>query len=833
MSKTKKNFKPIKEKVKIPEYKFPSYFNYIPIIFLLATFILSLYIRAYLPYDVVFGGGLVRFASDDAVYQMRLVENTLANFPHRLAYDAFTKFPDGALLHWGPLFTVIIATTSMIVGLGNPNMELVNTIGAFTPSIMGALMVFPVYYISKHLFGNKTMALLSALMIAVLPGQFLGRSVLGFTDHHVAEVLFSTSTIAMYILTLKTAMAHTGGISITSKPIIYSLLSGIILSSYFLTWTGAPFFVVIILIFVVLQSIIDTARNEPITYLTISTIPMLLVSLIFILPFVNFGYGFGWDKYSPFHLLLLIIGSLIPLVLTKVRSNIGNNKILIKYVLSIAILIIISLLFAKLLVPTAYVSLVNAPSFVFTATTGGTQTIGEATSILERPNMLQSSFPILFLSNDKLTILFIMISLIIISIRIFTKKSFELLLLLWSFIMLLAMAGQNRWSYYFAVNFAIISGFIGGSIINWVFERNKNSFFTNDENGIVKIITTVIIITLIFILPSVNITFNTAKYVNNGDPSGGGFSEWYETLTWMKNNTPDTGVDYYGTYEKLDGKYPYPSTAYGVISWWDYGHIITYYAHRIPTSNPFQSGIGSVYTPGVASFFTAKNEESATKSLKEIGNSTYGSGVKYVITNSYMAYEIMGVFGVWMNDIPYFTVMKTSQGDQTVPNRVYYQNTVSLLHIFDGNGLKNYRLVHESKTNPNTQGGYREQLFKQIYNTLYYGNIPVTNSGLVKIFEYVKGAQINGHASPNTEVTLSNQIKTNFDREFDYTQRNISNNDGKYEFTVPYSTTEPLKGETNFDTKPIGKYKITYDNISKEVSVSDEDVLRGNSIHVE
>ena len=38
--------------------------------------------------------------------------------------------------------------------------------------------------------------------------------------------------------------------------------------------------------------------------------------------------------------------------------------------------------------------------------------------------------------------------------------------------------------------------------------------------------------------------------------------------------------------------FQYPDSAYGVMSWWDYGHVITYFAHPIPHANPFQAGIG-------------------------------------------------------------------------------------------------------------------------------------------------------------------------------------------------------------------------------------------------
>jgi len=62
---------------------------------LAALFSLSLYIRGVLPYDSVFGGAFVKFGGNDPWYNMRLVESTLHNFPHRIYFDAFTYYPHG------------------------------------------------------------------------------------------------------------------------------------------------------------------------------------------------------------------------------------------------------------------------------------------------------------------------------------------------------------------------------------------------------------------------------------------------------------------------------------------------------------------------------------------------------------------------------------------------------------------------------------------------------------------------------------------------------------------------------------------------------------------
>ena len=52
--------------------------------------------------------------------------------------------------------------------------------------------------------------------------------------------------------------------------------------------------------------------------------------------------------------------------------------------------------------------------------------------------------------------------------------------------------------------------------------------------------------------------------------------DWKESLEWMGNNSPDTGVDYFTIYDPET--FQYPPQAYGVMSRWDYGHMITYIA---------------------------------------------------------------------------------------------------------------------------------------------------------------------------------------------------------------------------------------------------------------
>ena len=147
------------------------------------------------------------------------------------------------------------------------------------------------------------------------------------------------------------------------------------------------------------------------------------------------------------------------------------------------------------------------------------------------------------------------------------------------------------------------------------------------------------------------------------------------------------------------------------------------------------------------------------------------------------------------------------------------------LHIFDGNGLKQYRMVYETEAYQTA-----ENVYKQVYDYVFGGNISAVDTGYVKIFEYVKGANITGTASPNETVNINTTIRTNQGRTFAYSQSTTADSQGRYEFTVPYSTEGPISGQTKFVTAPTGSYVVSYGNTTKDVNVSEKAVLNGGEV---
>ena len=271
------------------------------------------------------------------------------------------------------------------------------------------------------------------------------------------------------------------------------------------------------------------------------------------------------------------------------------------------------------------------------------------------------------------------------------------------------------------------------------------------------------------------------------------------------------------------------------MSWWDYGDWIEIFGHRMPNANPFQQGIGGrrvsineSNAPGAATFFMAQSEEEATAVLKAVDPRPDKMGARYIMSDERMATEIFGAMPEWTLDTQgYFQPYWTGTGYQNLPSTRYFNSMEARLHIMDGNGLKQYRMVHETWADQTQEVGY-----KQVYNFLFEGTIPEVNTGYVKIFEYVKGAKVTGTASPNEIIKINTTIVTGQKRTFEYSQSTTSDPKGRYEFTVPYSTEGPIPGETKFDTAPLGSYKLSYKNMTKDVRVSEEAILKGEEVRV-
>ncbi|MDI6815491.1 MAG: hypothetical protein QMC90_05410, partial [Dehalococcoidales bacterium] len=135
--------------------------------------------------------------------------------------------------------------------------------------------------------------------------------------------MFTTVAILFLILAVKTArqkqltfnhLSRRDWATIT-KPIIYSLLAGIFLGIYLLTWAGALLFVFIISVYFIIQFIIDHLKHKSTDYLCLIGVILFLTTLLIFLPVLG--------KPDP----SLIIALLIPLVLSGISRLMARQEI--------------------------------------------------------------------------------------------------------------------------------------------------------------------------------------------------------------------------------------------------------------------------------------------------------------------------------------------------------------------------------------------------------------------------------------------------------------------------------------------------------------------------
>jgi dolichyl-phosphooligosaccharide-protein glycotransferase len=664
---------------------------------------ISLYIRIYLPYDQIFVNDWVWFRETDAYYYMRNIEILVHHFPHFNTFDPYQLYPGAAGGLLRPFFAWLVAGVILLVSWGPPALHTMEVVAAYMPAILGTLTLIPVYFIGKELF-NRWVGVISAALVVILPGEFMHRSLLGFTDHHVAETLFSTVCILFLIMAIKRAREREISFdhilsrdwSTVRRPLIYTLLAGISLGIYLLSWIGGLLFIFIIFAYLVIQFIVDHLRHKSSDYLCIVGTPLFLIAFLMLLSV--FGKG-GLDTI---HRVSLLVAIVLPIVLSIIsRLMAGRALKPVYYPLTLLGLTGIGLVAFHAINPSLFQSMLG--QFSIFAPGGAALTIMEATPIL----FPYGSFTLSMVWANFTTSFFIsFVSLaMLICVAIKEKGADKTLFLVWSIIMLIAVLSQRRFGYYYAINAALLTGYFSWKMLDIAGlskllakskevvgavkkfkkrgkkarEKAKPKTFMQPRGAWVRVIVVGIVIFFLVFFPNigkVGALAGAPNYIMN--------EGWYTSLLWLRDNSPEPFDDpnfYYELYPPLD-EFEYPETAYGVMSWWDYGYFIMQIAHRIPNANPTQAGAVQA-----GQFFTAQNETSANMLANELGT-------KYVVIDDAMVTGKFYAMAEWagrnVSDFyqAYF-VPVSSDVLQLVSlyYPAYYNSTVARLYNFDGEAV--------------------------------------------------------------------------------------------------------------------------------------------------
>ena len=818
-------------------------------------------------------------AMDDPLYNLRQVELILANFPGYGWFEAMTNYPYGTNIYWGPMFPAIIAICCLIVG-ATTRPEIIG-IGLLVPPLMAAVIVVLMYFVGR-VFGDWKTGLLASGFTAVVSGQFFTVSWYGYIDHHIAEVLFSTLFCLMYsyaIVSDKNTKIDIRNFVSYKKILFLSILAGV---SYLLGLFVMPtmiLFALIVGIFTVIQFVVDVYRNRTSEYLLIINVTVFIVAILGLLLFGLKDPGVGLSTYSIGHVyayLGLIGGTVLLYGLSHYLK--GREKIWYPAVLLAGAICFSGILY--LAAPQIYNLLISS-LFAFFGQQPVTETVLEARGWSLNYAWMSFNYGLILFAGGILVMLYNNWK---------DEHPHQVFALVWSLVMFFSTWQHVRYEYYLAINIALMaavcSSFVFGRAWLEIYPRiassRKNIHLSDtkeqpkdkspkgkhqkkDLAKISKISAVTYLIVILAILTAgtgILFAYTSASYsytnaVNNPFNMN---ADWRESLEWLGNNSPETGLDYLTIYNPKT--FHYPETAYGVMSWWDYGHMITYISKRIPNANPFQQGVTG--DAGAAAYFVSTSEENANAILEKLGT-------RYVITDIEMDTGKFPAMATWYNPSlaadPYMkTMFVPAQNDQnrleprTLNTLQYYLTMVSRLHNFDGSmtpatevyyieyvdqSIKNVSLPvvtnamlmnasdalqRVEQYNLKAPGGYHaislstslvdpvdEVPALHHYRLIHESPTNVFNAKTpdvkyVKVFEYVKGAHIKG-----TGIIELNLV-SNTGRNFTYRQESANG-----EFIVPFSTSGNPYG-----VKATGKYRIT--GSGQEFDVPESAIKMGSSI---
>jgi oligosaccharyl transferase (archaeosortase A-associated) len=778
-------------------------------ILILAFFCISLYLRVVPSHDGVFTDTYVRFGGNDPWYHMRLVENLVQHFPHRISFDAYTLFPYGESVPFAPFFDLLLGFVIWVIGAGHPSLETIETVGAYFPAVLGALVVIPVYFIGKELF-SRTAGLIAAGLIAVMPGEFFFRSMLGFTDHHIAEVLFSTTAVMFLIMAMKRAKQreitfgsfHCGECwrSFQERdwralirasdwrslrlPLIFALLTGFMLGILLLSWSGGLLLVAILLIYMAIEYVMDHLRGRSTEHLCIIGVPMFLVAFIVVTPFFDFLVHGVWITIA------LLGGALAFLVLSGV-SWFMNHRDLKRAYYPVAVIMLggVATLLFWVIDPAMFNSIIGkfsifnprvtqltimeaqpvfsgfkiglifdedpmndprmwryftyglfvVPLAVFVMVYEAVKKKAGGNLLLITGGVLIALTALIYVFADMPDwfrfALYAVYGALLLIYAYFERSAGRVLLVLWTVILLVAMVGQTRFAYYFAVNAALLMAYFCwrmpgwiSTTITWIWkavmwfssagqdspaekrkkrkaekrerakkgiaeERKESAGVIADYRKVVRYASYALAVIAVFFLafwPAIGQTKELAK------APWGPNKHWYNAMVWLRENTPEPFGDtdaYYQLYERPDAgePYDYPDSAYGVMSWWDYGHWITRIGHRIPNANPFQHGIGGPrkkgFSYGASTFLTAQGEATGGEMLDVLGSKYVVIDIETATTKFYTPVTWSG-----QNAADYYTVYyaSTAQGTQRLVfyGEEYYRSMCSRLYNFGAEAVE-------------------------------------------------------------------------------------------------------------------------------------------------
>ncbi|MEM1811717.1 MAG: STT3 domain-containing protein, partial [Candidatus Nezhaarchaeales archaeon] len=505
---------------------------------------------------------------DDPYVHLRYAEYLL-NSGSLPSNDTLRYYPEGfdprqelLLVPW------FIAAFSWITGLQPLD------IAIWLPAFFAPLIIVPIYFISKKITGSMSSGVIAAFLAASTPA-FILRSFEGFCDKEAftTPLMFAALTLAFISFNTIMRVTSEGYKKTFATSITLSLLSGVLIGVSALGWAGYFFTYLVLAAYALLMLFFGKDSRD----LSLIFIPYLIIMVISGAFVASLTARYGGLSFLWSITFLVPIGASLPLIALRWLKR--------RFVIPL----VITLIVAIVIVEWNYVAgLIN---WLF------------GSKGLIRLTVAESRQPTLFdLWNQVgFPIILAMFALVPRNVKDPTSRNNYLFLLSMFVVSAVLASSEIRLLMFLSLTASIMAGATLSRIIDYcsskLLVKRKKRLELNEKALLglaLSIISTALVVSSTFAIPTYSIengpiTSHITIYKSLGM---GGYSQWLQALDWLRGNTTSDAI---------------------VISWWDYGYLIQYYARRMTVVDP-----GNFYewrNVVVAKFFMSSDEDEALNIL--------------------------------------------------------------------------------------------------------------------------------------------------------------------------------------------------------------------------
>ena len=518
--------------------------------------------------------GFLYTLDSDTWYTLRQVEVMVNHFPRYDWFDPMTAFPTGKILDWGPFFPFITAVFCLVTG-ATTHREIIFASGLVSP-VMAALMVPVTYFLGKTIWDRRA-GIIAAALISVVSLIYFSLTTYGLAIHHIGELLFSSLfflAYGYYLTSEKCLSPDIKNIKSMLVPVTLASLAGVLYFLALITSTTTLLALIVVAVFTFVQSVIDQLSGRASDRLLILNLVFLSVSGVLL---VLFGFkqpGYSVTSYTiglVYVNLALIAETFLLFCISKLSR--GNT---LRYVVSLLALALAGFVLTGIYPPFEMLSL-QAQNLLFGSSNFTNGVVNTAHLSLS-----------LAWEYFSVALILAAAGFVILVYRIVkTRNPAWIFLLVWSVLMILITVQFQRFAYFSTVNIVLLSAICIAEPFGW--KRTDGTAISirstgirifphkgkSDENGEntpdksprskkpdksgrtkkpagnkeigtdeLKELCLCAVIILGIALFVVSLYHDADLGLNN--PHREISPDWVETSNWLGNNTPLTGIDYFG-----------------------------------------------------------------------------------------------------------------------------------------------------------------------------------------------------------------------------------------------------------------------------------------------